>query len=122
MRERFGYPRIGERWVSETGLFKIIQTLFATKDVIFHYRGEELNGLEIDLWIPEYKLAIEYQGKQHFHVIDHWGGKEGLEKRKERDRLKQKLCKDLGYNLIEFKYDEDLAIEVMEKKLRRYLR
>lgn len=122
LRERFGYPRIGERWASETSLFKIIQTLFPTKDVIFHYRGEELNGLEIDIWIPALKLAIEYQGEQHSQVIDHWGGEEGLEKRKKRDKVKQKLCKDLGYNLIEFKYDEDLTVEVVEKKLRKYLK
>ena len=123
LRERFGYPKIGEKWISETTLFKIVQTLFSTEDVIIHhYHGKELEGLEIDIWMPDLKLGIEYQGEQHFQVIEHWGGEEGLNKRVERDRKKKTLCKRLGYNLIEFKYDEDLTVENVEKKLRKYLK
>jgi len=121
LRERFGYPRIGERWISETSVYKIVQMLFPSKEVVFHYRGEELNGLEIDIWIPVLKLAIEYQGEQHFQAVEHWGGEEGLRKRKERDQKKRKLCREFGYDLIEFRYDEDLTVDVVEKKLRKYL-
>lgn len=121
LRERFEYPKIGEKWISETTLFKIVKTLFSNKNVIHHYRGKELEGLEIDIWITDLKLGIEYQGEQHFKMIEHWGGEEGLKKRIESDRKKKVLCKKLGYNLIEFKYNEDLTVENVERKLRKYL-
>jgi very-short-patch-repair endonuclease len=73
--------------------------------------------LEIDVWIPELKVGIEYQGIQHFEVIDHWGGEDGLRKRKENDAKKKKICKSLGYNLIEFRYDENTTEEKLKREL-----
>lgn len=122
LRKRVGYPKIGEKWQSETTLFKVVQTFFSNKEVIYHYRGKELNGLEIDIWVPDLKLAIEYQGEQHFQTIKHWGGEKGLRERIERDKKKRMLCKKVGYDLIEFKYNEDITIKNVEKKLKRYLK
>ncbi|NMQ18390.1 hypothetical protein E4P82_03755 [Candidatus Competibacter phosphatis] len=59
---------------------KIVQVLFPSLEVVHHYRGKELEGLEIDVWIPKLKIGIEYQGIQHFNVIKHWGGEDGLRK------------------------------------------
>ena len=121
LRERFGYPKIGEKWISETILFKVVNTMFFPMEVIHHYRGGELQGLEIDIWIPEIRLGIEYQGEQHYQAIDHWGGEEGLKKRQENDRKKKILCKKVGYTLIEFHHFEELSEEVVWKKLSPYL-
>ncbi len=121
VREKFGYPKIGERWVSETELFKIIELIFPYSKIIRHYRGKELEGLELDVFIPEYNLGIEYQGEQHFEAIEHWGGKEGLLQRQKRDKKKKKLCNQIGYKLIEFIYSEELTVEKVEKKLSKYI-
>lgn len=122
IRELFGYPKIGERWISETLLYNIVKLLLHPYDVVFHYRGKELQGLEIDIWVPELMLAVEYQGEQHYRAIKHWGGERGLSERVERDKRKKRLCKKEGYYLIEFKYDESLTVEYVEKKLRRFLK
>lgn len=122
VREQFGYPKIGEKWISETILYKIVRILFPSLEVIHHYRGKELEGLEIDVWMPELKVGIEYQGVQHFEVIEHWGGIDGLRKRSANDKKKKILCKSLGYNLIEFRYDENLTEDKLRKKLEPYLR
>ncbi|MFO1434771.1 MAG: hypothetical protein U1F76_32600 [Candidatus Competibacteraceae bacterium] len=122
VRDIFGYPRIGEKWISETILFKVVSMILSPMEVIHHYRGIELQGLELDIWIPEVRLGIEYQGEQHYQVIDHWGGEEGLKKRQENDRKKKILCKQAGYTLVEFHYFEDLSEEAIRKKLSRYLR
>lgn len=119
VRDAFGYPKIGEKWITETLLYKMVQVLFPSLAVINHYRGKELEGLEIDVWIPDLKIGIEYQGIQHFEVIEHWGGEDGLRKRKENDAKKKKICKSLGYKLIEFRYDENLTEEKIKKKLAR---
>lgn len=119
LRERFGYPKVGQQWVTETTLYKIVCMLFPDNEVIHHYRGVELEGLELDIWLPEYQLGIEYQGEQHYIVIEHWGGKEGLEKRIANDKKKKGLCNKLGYQLIEIKYTEDISEELVKKKVAK---
>lgn len=95
--------------------------LFSDYEVIHHYRGTELQGLELDIWLPDLKLAIEYQGEQHYNVIEHWGGKEGLEKRIANDKKKRGLCKSLGYHLIEVKYTEEISEQLVRKKVARVI-
>lgn len=121
LREQLDYPRIGEKWLSETLLFKIVQTLFAGTKVVHHYRGAELDGLELDIWLPELRLGIEYQGEQHFEVVEHWGAKAGLSKRIENDRKKRDICKIVGYDLVEFRYDENLTEDNIAQILRKYM-
>ena len=122
LRDRLGYPKIGESWLSETMLFKVVQTILSPKEVIYHYRGAELHGLELDIWIPEYRIGVEYQGEQHYSVVDHWGGEEGLRKRQENDRKKKTLCRELGYTLIEFTHNENITEETVRRKFEPYLR
>jgi len=122
VREKFAYPRIGEKWISETTLFKVVSSIFSPMVVFHHYRGIELQGLELDIWIPGLKVGIEYQGEQHFQAIEHWGGEEGLRKRQENDKKKRLLCEKVGYTLIEFHHLEELSEEAIRKKLTPYMR
>ena len=78
-------------------------------------------GLEIDIWIPSLKVGVEYQGIQHFQVVEHWGGEDGLKKRKENDHKKKILCKTLEYHLIEFRYDEILTEQILQRKVKSFL-
>lgn len=121
VREHFGYPKIGESWISETLLFRVVKMLISPREVVHHYRGAELQGLELDIWIPDLQVGIEYQGEQHYQIIEHWGGEEGFRKQQENDLRKRMLCKSLGYTLIEFKYSEDTTDEAVRKKLAPYL-
>lgn len=121
LREQLGYPLVGEKRISETLLFKIVQTLFAGTQVVHHYRGAELDGLELDIWIPDLRLGVEYQGEQHYQVIEPWGAERGLSKRIENDRRKRQLCKTAGYDLVEFRYEENLTEDRVAQKLRRYI-
>ena len=79
-----------------------------------------MRRLEIDIFIPELKLGIEYQGEQHYKPVEQFGGKKALNRQKIRDKLKQELCQQAGYDLIEFRYDEELSIELIRTKLSKY--
>jgi hypothetical protein len=102
-------------------LFKVVQRLCRPYEVVHHYRGPELERLELDIWIPALKIGIEYQGEQHYEALEHWGGEDGLKKRQENDRRKRALCKKLGYTLLEFAYSEELSEDAVAKRLRRHV-
>ena len=61
------------------------------------------NGtLHLDFYLPEYNIAIECQGIQHFQPVEFWGGEEGLRNTQERDQAKRLLCEQHGIRLLYF--------------------
>lgn len=109
VRQEFGFRKVGDGWISESILFKIVQRLYHDKKVIRHFRPDWLDGLELDIYIPDIELAFEYQGQQHYHPVKAWGGKKALEKVKERDKKKRLLCTGKNVKLIIVDYTEPLS-------------
>lgn len=67
--------------------------------------------LRVDVYYPEYKLCIEFDGEQHFEPIQflpHQDADEQFERTKFHDSLKNKLIPENGLKLLRFKYDEPL--------------
>ncbi|MEW9699332.1 hypothetical protein [Paenibacillus sp. SI8] len=73
--------------------------------------------MELDIFLPNKNFAIEYQGQQHFHPIDAWGGEEALEKVQEHDSRKLDICNQKGVQLITVDYMEPLTEEYINKKI-----
>lgn len=117
VRKELGFPPVGEKWVTETELYRIIKSLFPNEKVIHHYRDKWLEGLELDIYIPRKKLGVEYHGEQHFKAIDAWGGGEALAKTQERDIKKRKLCKRNNVLLVVFTYEENINPRNVKGKL-----
>jgi hypothetical protein len=65
---------------------------------IYQYRTKWLIRQSIDFYLPEYNIAIEYQGIQHFKSIELFGGKETYLKILERDERKYNKC--INNNII----------------------
>lgn len=122
MRTIVGVPQIGERFISETVLFKIITYLLIGHEVIHHYRADWLGRQELDIYVPSLKLAVEYQGEQHFEPIEAWGGEDGFEKTQLRDEEKMRKCERKGVKLIYFDYLTNLTEDVVARTLERTLR
>jgi hypothetical protein len=78
--------------------------------------------LRIDLYYPEYKLCIEFDGEGHFREIS-WGkGRdESLEDIRLRDELKTKLIKEHGLNMLRFRFDEPLEAEHVKERLTEFI-
>jgi len=119
VRLKFGFKKIGEAWTSETILYYIIQSLFPNKTILRHYRPEFLKGLELDIFIEELNIAVEYQGIQHYQPVKHWGGQETFEKLKERDNKKKTTCSSLGIPIIYFNYNEELSNNYVLSKIKK---
>lgn len=60
---------------------------------------------EIDFYLPEYNIFIEYNGIQHYIPQDYFGGKLKFEKYQiPRDNYVRNYCKDNNIRLIEVDY------------------
>jgi hypothetical protein len=115
LRDRHGLPRIGEGWVSETKLFKLVQSIFP--DAQPHAMPDWLMPQHLDVYIASKRLAFEYQGRQHFEPVSYFGGDSAFEATLERDKLKVKKCKANGITLIHWDYDEPITLETLTSKL-----
>lgn len=62
--------------------------------VSFPFLKHKQGRKSLDFYLPEYNIAIEYQGSQHFVPIENFGGQEHLNQQNERDKIKYQLCKN----------------------------
>ena len=95
------------KWKNEQSLFLLVKKTYP--DAIFQYRPEWLSPQSLDIYIPELKIGIEYQGIQHYTEIDFFGGKKALEHRRALDEKKRKKCRAKEVTLIEWKYNFDIT-------------
>lgn len=83
------------RGKNQRQLFEIIKNIFISYSILYNFRGFEWlklkKKLELDIFVKDLKLAIEYDGKQHFNSVEFWGGNIFFDKTKERDQLKNNL-------------------------------
>lgn len=72
-------------------------------------------NLYIDFYLPEHRIAIEYNGKQHY--IDKDAGR--LTQQKHRDRVKAKWCRHNKIHLITIPYNKQGEyVEILNKELK----
>ena len=114
LREKYGIPKKGEGWVSETELFYKISKSFPDHKVIQHGRPSWLGRQHLDIYFPDNNVAVEYQGKQHSKPVEFFGGEKAFLKNIERDKRKKELCNKNKCKLIYVYPNYDFE-EVIEK-------
>jgi len=122
-------------YVQQTKLFDIIQKLYPNNKVEYNYHGfkwlKTKNGkgrlMEIDIWVPDLKLAIEYDGEQHFMPIRFSANEtpkqalRALQKLKKRDAFKTKLIaahQQYIQYFVRFTYEEEIEESIILQKLK----
>lgn len=110
MQETFQYSECirPSLWKSEYKLYKYVKIL--CPDTIYQYRAQWLGSQSIDMYIPSFLCAIEYQGKQHYESIDYFGGETAFEDRKKDDVTKRNKCRENGIKLCEWMYSEKITM------------
>ena len=66
------------------------------------------NPLPFDFYLPGLNIAIEYQGRQHYEAIEHFGGEKQLHLQRHHDWMKRKYCRDKDITLITISYKENV--------------
>lgn len=95
----------------ENRLFQILRAIFPEYKIEEQY---SVDNYKFDFYIPKLRLAIEYDGIQHFQS---WGLDGNsfnsiykFEDRYARDRHKEQLCNTLNIYLIRIPYTEELTV------------
>lgn len=110
---RTGCPychKLGNFSNGEHAINMILQKYFGLtmdKDYIYGYVSPLMtykSNLHYDFWFPKRKLAIEYDGKQHFMPVNYFGGVESFKEQQKRDQTKDKFCKDHNITLVRIPY------------------
>ena len=82
--------------------------------------GRKGSLMQLDIWIPELSLGIEYQGFQHYESVPFWGGDEAFEKQQNRDAEKRDACSEHGITLIEIENSWEGDLESIKSELAKH--
>jgi very-short-patch-repair endonuclease len=77
---------------------------------------ETKKRLRFDFYLPKLTVCIEYDGQQHFHPIEFWGGEKALNENIKKDKIKNEYCKNNNIRLIRTNYEENI-INILKKEL-----
>ena len=73
-----------------------------------------------DFYLPDFNIAIEYQGEQHYRDNEFF--KDSLSTIQRRDKIKKQYCIDNNIELIEIKYTDLKNIPIiLDSRLNDYL-
>lgn len=87
------------------------------------YKFDDLMGmkggfLSYDFYLPDFNLLIEFQGEQHEHQIDFFGGENQFKIQQEHDKRKRDYAKIHNINLLEiWYYDINNVKNIIERCL-----
>ena len=119
--ERGKYKKPLNRWKTEELVYNTVKNLYRQYKVVYQYHPYYLKtdkgSMSYDVYICGLKIAIEYQGKQHFEPVEYFGGKENYEKQVERDKLKLELSEKNGVKLIYINYWENITPDLIIEKI-----
>lgn len=116
---------LGLDWVESKGrkvsrgqaaLTKIVRQLIPGAEIVNeHQLGEKLR---LDLFLPTYKLGIEYHGRQHFFYSSlFFKDRQDFIDAQERDRRKVELCKEQGIALVVFRFTDKLTQQAVFERI-----
>ena len=90
---------------NQTILYNILKDEFKKEIILYEYSPIWLGRQHFDIYFPDYNIAVEYDGQQHFIPIKHFGGKATYDKIKKRDKLKDKLAIENNCYLFRIQYN-----------------
>ena len=108
------YPPIQKSSYDEMEILEFIKFILKPNEIIEDKNRKILNGLELDIYIPALKLAIEFDGL-------FWHSEMGGKKNKNYHLNKTEECEKLGIRLIHIFEDEWINNKEIVKNRLKYI-
>ena len=92
----------------ESKLEQIVEKTLKSSGINFYFQCSSKSEIKnigrkrLDFYLPEYNVAIECQGEQHFEPIEFFGGKKQFEIQKNSDKEKLQICMENNIYVIYF--------------------
>ena len=103
-----GCPKCTE-FEGEKTLYNILINEFCNVEYQKHFSW--LGRQSLDFYLPDYNVAIEYQGRQHFEPVSIFGGVKNFWKQLTNDLKKYNLCIKNNVKLYYVTFECDIDIE-----------
>ena len=103
------------RFVNEGRLYQSIKERYPKAEA--QKRFVWLGKQSLDVYIPSKKIAIEYQGEQHYRPVAAFGGKEAFKRQEELDLRKKRLCREHGIRLLYVSFNPKAPARLHGKKM-----
>jgi very-short-patch-repair endonuclease len=106
-----------KRSKGEEALYDFLSEYFHGAKIIEQYY---VKGYRFDFFVPDYKLAVEYDGEFHYHY-NSWVHGEGItgqvnfDEQISRDREKDRICKEMGWYLVRIPYTTELTKQTLRR-------
>lgn len=123
-RRRSGIPKTSKK---ELLVARLSMAIFSEIEVIHNgyyswIRSPKGQPMQLDVYIPQLKVAIEVDGKQHttYSTYMHGKGKAGLarfEYLQACDKLKDDLCSRAGIDLLRIRHDRTITPGYLLRRL-----
>ena len=103
-----------------------VMSLLVKNNIRFYYQyypkflSDGKSHLSLDFYLPDYNIAIECQGMQHYRPVKTFGGEEQFKKQIELDKKKKMLCEKNDMRLLYYStyvYKDKNAISSLKKLL-----
>jgi len=105
---------------NQSKLEEKIKRIFEFKKIKYEWRYKKVEwlknkkSLELDFYLPNYNIAIECQGEQHFKPLGYCGGIKKFEYTLNNDRIKKELCEKNNLPLYYINYNDDVEEKMKE--------
>lgn len=98
----------------------LVEKVLNSLEVTFESQKEfddlrSIKNLSYDFYIPEYNVVIEYQGKQHYKPVKHFGGEKTFKIQQKNDSIKREYAKEKGIHLLEIPYTKYTFESILEE-------
>ena len=99
-----GCKRCHTKWRKEHELLDELRLYLKDIVILHQYSPKWLKRQIFDIYIPDYNIAVEYNGEQHYIPVGRYGGEKSLIGQIDSDNKKRKIAIDNKCELFEIPY------------------
>ncbi|MFW6226075.1 MAG: hypothetical protein ACOC3V_03880, partial [bacterium] len=97
----------------------VIMEYLVNNKIVFNFQKTfndccDKRKLKFDFYLPKYNICIEYDGEQHYRVVNRFGGEKGFINRQRKDKIKNNYCKENNIYLLRIKYNDNI-VDILDK-------